>query len=127
LKKILVLILGIIAVVVIFTMVNKSKYPDLPVASISPKKAIEKLNEADQQDLVEISKDDYETWYITENQNGISEVDENIKKFISSNGWEFTGKDGSGLFFKKDSGETLIVTTEMWTKSYFLVKIPSHF
>jgi DNA phosphorothioation-dependent restriction protein DptG len=127
LKKILVFILATIAVVVIFTMVNKSKYPDLPVASISPKEAIEKLNEADQQDLVEISKDDNETWYITEIQNGVSEVDEVIKKFISSSGWGFTGKDGSGLFFKKGSGETLIVTTEMWTTSYFLVKIPSHF
>lgn len=126
-KKILVFIIAIIAVIVMFTVVNMSTYPDLPVNSISPKEAIEKLKKANQIDLVKISQDDNEAWYITENQNGVTEVGENIKKFMSSNEWVFTEKEGSGLFFKKDSGESSVVTTEMWTKKYFLVKVPSHF
>ncbi|PTQ55333.1 MAG: hypothetical protein BSOLF_2436 [Candidatus Carbobacillus altaicus] len=35
-------------------------------------------------------------------------------------------KDGAGLFFEKD-GEELIITTQMWTEKYVLVKIQSKF
>jgi len=52
--------------------------------------------------------------------------DENIKQMIGSNGWEYKEKDGAGLFFEKD-GKRLIATTQMWTKDYVLVKIPSNF
>ncbi|MFZ3590468.1 hypothetical protein ACOI1C_14725 [Bacillus sp. DJP31] len=126
-KKILLIAAAIIAVVVTtFFIVNNWMYPDLPIDSITPKEAIQKLNESDQ-DLVEISKESNRVWYITKNpKSGAVEVDENIKKFISSNGWDFKEIDGSGLFFEKN-GETLIVVKEMWTKRYVLVKVPSHF
>ena len=52
--------------------------------------------------------------------------DENIKQMIGSNGWEYKEKDGAGLLFEKD-GKRLIATTQMWTKDYVLVKIPSNF
>lgn len=45
--------------------------------------------------------------------------DENIKQMIGSNGWEYKEKDGDG--------KRLIATTQMWTKDYVLVKIPSNF
>ena len=126
LKKIWLLPLAIIAVVTFFALFNKWYYPSLPKDSITPKEAIQKLHASDHA-LVEISNDSNVTWYITKNsEKGIQEVDRNIKKLISSNGWEFKEIDGSGLFFEKN-GERLIVSKEMWTKNYVLVKVPSHF
>lgn len=45
---------------------------------------------------------------------------------IGSKGWKFKEKEGSGLFFEKGD-EKLIVTTEMWTGKYVLVKVPENY
>ncbi|WP_391205762.1 hypothetical protein [Psychrobacillus sp. L4] len=120
-------ILGIVIVIIaVFIFVNKSYYPSLPIENLSAKEVIEKLEESDSK-VVEIAFEDEMIWYITRTENeGILVADEYIKKMISSNGWEFKEKDGAGLFFEKD-GESLIATTQMWTKNYVLVKIQSKF
>ncbi|WKA56580.1 hypothetical protein [Planococcus shixiaomingii] len=121
------MILGLfIVVIAVFVFNNNLHYPSLPIEDMSAKEAIEKLKKSDVK-ITEIGADDDSIWYITTSENkGISLVDENIKQMIGSNGWEFKEKDGAGLFFEKD-GNRLIVTTQMWTKNYVLVKIPDNF
>lgn len=117
------IILGIAAVsVVLFMFVNKLYYPSLPIENLSAKEQINKLRNSDEK-IVEFAKDDDSIWYITRSQ---SEIDENIKQMIGSNGWEFTEKEGSGLFFEKEN-EKLIVTTQMWTKKYVLIQVQNKF
>lgn len=117
------IILGIAALsVVLFMFVNKLYYPSLPIENLSAKEQINKLRNSDEK-IVEFAKDDDYIWYITRSQ---SEIDENIKQMIGSNGWEFTEKEGSGLFFEKEN-EKLIVTTQMWTKKYVLIQVQNKF
>ena len=117
------IILGIVMVIVaVFMFVNKSYYPSLPIDHLSAKDALEKLKSSYEK-IVEVATEDDYTWYITKSQ---SEVDENIKQMICSNGWEFKEKEGSGLFFEKE-GERLIATTQMWTKKYVLVQVQNTF
>lgn len=99
------------------------RYPALPAdVESTPKEAVQKLNESDQP-FAEISKDDGATWYIMKNS---EDVNKQIQDFISSKGWAFKEADGNSLFFEKDD-DTLIVSTEMWTGDYRLVKVPAHF
>ena len=126
LKKIGFIIGIMIVIIAMFIFVNNSYYPSLPIANSSAKEVIGKLEESDSK-IVEIVVEDDTIWYITRTDNqGILLADENIKQMIGSNGWEFKEKDGSGLFFEKD-GERLIVTTQMWTKKYVLVKVQSKY
>lgn len=116
-----VVLIGIVAIA-IFIYFNQVRYPALPAdVESTPKEAVQKLNESDQP-LAQISKDDEATWYIMKNEN----VNEQIKQLISSKGWVFKEIDGNSLFFEKDD-ETLIVSTEMWTGNYRLVKVPAPF
>ena len=115
-----------IAVIAVFVFINKLHYPSLPIDDISAKEAIDILKQSDSK-IAEIAVEGDSIWYITSSENkGISISDENIKQMVVSNGWEFKEKDGAGLFFEKD-GKKLIATTQMWTKNYVLVKIPSNF
>ena len=119
------MIIGLfIAVIAVFIFVNKLHYPSLPIDDMSAKEAIDILKESESK-IAEIAVEGDFIWYITRSENkGISIADENLKHMIGSNGWEFKEKDGAGLFFEKD-GRRLIATTQMWTKNYVLVKIPS--
>lgn len=99
------------------------RYPALPAdVESTPKEAVQKLNESDQP-LVQISKDDEATWYIMKNS---EDVNKQIQQLISSKGWVFKNIDGNSLFFEKDD-DVLIVSTEMWTQKYRLVKVPAPF
>jgi len=121
------MILGLfIVVITVFIFINKLHYPSLPIDDISAKEAIDILKESDSK-INEIAVGGDSIWYITSSENkGISIANENIKQMIGSNDWEYKEKDGAGLFFEKD-GKRLIATTQMWTKDYVLVKIPSNF
>jgi len=124
LKKVGMIIGLFIAVIAVFIFVNKLHYPSLPIDDMSAKEAIDILKESESK-IAEIAVEGDFIWYITRSENkGISIADENLKHMIGSNGWEFKEKDGAGLFFEKD-GRRLIATTQMWTKNYVLVKIPS--
>ncbi|MED4531588.1 hypothetical protein ABET51_18695 [Metabacillus fastidiosus] len=121
-KKILLGIIAIIAILGLLIFVNKWYYPQSPVDNLSQKEILNKLNNSDEK-VVLLSKEEDNTWYITKsNNNGILDADEEIKKMISSKGWSFKEKDGNGLFFEKD-GETLIASTQMWTKKYVIVQV----
>lgn len=120
------MILGLfIALITAFIFINKLYYPSLPLDNISAKEVIHKLKESDSK-IAEIAVEGDSIWYITSSEQDISIADTNIKQMIGSNGWEFKEKDGAGLFFEKD-GIRLIVTTQMWTKNYVLVKVPNDF
>lgn len=121
-RRVGILLGAVVVVVAVFMFVNKSYYPSLPIDNLSAKEAIEKLRNSDET-IVEIATDDDYTWYMTKSR---SEVDENIKQMIGANGWEFSAKDGAGLFFEKD-GERLIVTTQMWTGNYVLIQVQNKF
>ncbi|EAE6209422.1 hypothetical protein VC38_14290 (plasmid) [Listeria innocua] len=116
------LVFIIIIIFSIFISLNKLHYPSLPIESITPKEAIQKLNESNQK-LAEISKENEVTWYIIKNT---EDVNGNIEHFVSSNGWVLQKIEGNSLFFEKGN-EILIVSTEMWTNKYRLVKVPSNF
>ncbi|MBU8733280.1 hypothetical protein KM915_25040 [Cytobacillus oceanisediminis] len=112
-----------IILLAIFIYFNQLRYPALPAeVESTPKEAVQKLNESDQP-LVEVSKDNEATWYIMKNS---EDVNKQIQDLISSKGWIFKNIDGNSLFFEKDDDE-LIVSTEMWTNKYRLVKVPAHF
>lgn len=118
-KKIGLLIAALFVVSAVFIDSNKLLYPPLPIDSLTPKEAIQKLN-ASSFDLVALSNDKKATWYLT--ARGIQKVDEDIQQMMANEGWAFLEKEGSGLFFEKND-ERSIVTTEMWTKQYVLVQI----
>ncbi|PIC79427.1 hypothetical protein CSV75_12610 [Sporosarcina sp. P18a] len=116
----------LVVMVSVWIVVNKSYYPSLPIENLSAKEVIRQLNDSDQK-IVEIAAEEDSAWYITRSQNkGISIADETIKEMIGSKGWAFKTKEGSGLFFEKE-GETLLVTTQMWTKKYVLVHVSNQF
>jgi biopolymer transport protein ExbD len=118
-----VVLIGIV-LLAIFIYFNQLRYPALPadVESTTSKEAVQKLNESDQP-LVQISKDNEATWYIMKNG---EDVNKHIEQLVSSKDWVFKEADGNSLFFEKDD-ETLIVSTEMWTNKYRLVKVPAPF
>ena len=125
-KKISLALITAILMAGLFIFVNKLYYPQSPIDNFSAKEILDKLNDSNE-DVVKLSKQDNRTWYITRsNDNGILDTDEKIKKMVSTKGWAFKEKDGSGLFFEKDDGN-LIVTTEMWTSKYVLVKVPANY
>lgn len=116
----------LVVMVAVWIGVNKSYYPSLPIENRSAKEVIGQLNDSDQK-IIEIATEEDFTWYITRSQNdGISVADETIKEMIGSKGWVFKAKEGSGLFFEKE-GQSLLVTTQMWTKKYVLVHVPNEF
>ncbi|MCS1392881.1 hypothetical protein [Lysinibacillus boronitolerans] len=121
-KKIGLLLAALFVVSGVLIDSNKLLYPPLPIDSLTPKEAIQKLN-ASPVDLVALSNDKKATWYLTAiSARGIQKVDEDIQQMMANEGWAFLEKEGSGLFFEKN-GERSIVTTEMWTKQYVLVQI----
>ncbi|WP_342546747.1 hypothetical protein [Lysinibacillus sp. FSL K6-4013] len=121
-KKIGLLLVALFVVIGVLIDSNKLLYPPLPIDSLTPKEAIQKLN-ASPVDLVALSNDKNTTWYLTAiSARGIQKVDEDIQQMMANEGWAFLEKEGSGLFFEKN-GERSIVTTEMWTKQYVLVQI----
>lgn len=121
-KKIGLLLAALFVVIGVLIDSNKLLYPPLPIDSLTPKEAIQKLN-ASPVDLVALSNDKNTTWYLTAiSARGIQKVDEDIQQMMANEGWAFLEKEGSGLFFEKN-GERSIVTTEMWTKQYVLVQI----
>ena len=54
------------------------------------------------------------------------EVNKSIELLMSNNGWTLTQIEGNSLFFKKRN-EVLLVSTQMWTNKYRLVKVPAYF
>jgi hypothetical protein len=125
-KKVGFILSIVIVIIGVFIFVNKLYYPSLPIENLSAKEAIDKLKESDSK-IAEIAIEGDSIWYITSSENkGISIADENIKQMVVSNGWDFKEKYGAGIFFEKEA-KKLIVTTQMWTKNYVLVKIPSNF
>lgn len=123
-KKALLTVGIIILLVGIFIFYNKLYLPPLPIENLSKKTVIEKINDSETR-MVKLSNENGKEWYGIKGEN-ISVANEMIKKMLNQNGWTFKQKDGNGLFFERH-GENLIVSTQMWTGDYVLVKIPAHF
>lgn len=103
---------------------NKSYYPPLPIENISKREVIAKLYHSNEQ-IVYLANENGVDWYII-NKRNTAVADEVIKELVIQNDWSFKQKEGSGLFFEKQ-GKNLIVSTQMWTGNYVLVKIPDNF
>lgn len=123
-QKVIVSIGLIILLVGTFVFYNKLYLPPLPIENISKKTVIEKINDSETR-MVKLPNENGKEWYVIKEGN-ISAADEMIKVMLNQNGWIFKEKDGSGLFFERH-GKSLIVTTQMWTGDYVLVKIPAKF
>lgn len=125
-KKIVLIVIGMFLIAGSFIVVNKLYYPPSPILHLSAKDILHTLNDSNE-GVVMLTKEEDRTWYITRsNNNGIEKADEKIKEMVRSRGWSFKDKEGSGLIFEKN-GERLIVTTEMWTSKYVLVKVPENY
>ncbi|MFE3577461.1 hypothetical protein [Lysinibacillus sp. NPDC059133] len=122
-KKVIVTIGIIILLVGAFVFYNKLYLPPLPIEHISKKTVIEKVNDSETR-MVKLSNENGQEWYGI--KGNISAADEMIKEMLDQNGWIFKQKEGNGLFFERH-GESLIVSTQMWTGDYVLVKIPANF
>ncbi|MEB2298935.1 hypothetical protein LAV72_04775 [Lysinibacillus xylanilyticus] len=123
-KKMLVTIGLIIFLVGAFVFNNKLYLPPLPIENLSKKTVIEKINDSETR-MVKLSNENGYEWYVIKERN-LSAADEMIKEMLDQNGWIFKQKEGNGLFFERH-GENLIVSTQMWTGDYVLVKIPANF
>lgn len=123
-KKVLLTIGIIIFFVGAFVFYNKLYFPQLPIENISKKAVLEKINDSDSK-LIKLSNENGHEWYVI-NERNTSLADEMIKNMLDQNGWIFEQKDGNGLFFERH-GENLIVSTQMWTGDFVLVKIPTNF
>ncbi|MFJ7979886.1 hypothetical protein ACIQ1D_06200 [Lysinibacillus xylanilyticus] len=123
-KKVLLTIGIIIFLVGAFMFYNKLYLPSLPIENISKKTVIEKINDSETR-MVKLSNENGQEWYVIKERD-TSVADEMIKEMLNQNGWTFKQKDGNGLFFERH-GESLIVSTQMWTGNYVLVKIPINF
>jgi len=123
-KKVIVTIGIIIFLFAAFVFYNKFYLPPLPIENISKKTVIEKINDSETR-MVKLSNENGQEWYVIKGGN-ISAADEIIKEKLNQNGWIFKQKEGSGLFFERHD-ENLIVSTQMWTGDYVLVKIPANF
>ncbi|MFG6116872.1 hypothetical protein ACGTN9_17100 [Halobacillus sp. MO56] len=118
-----VIIIGVLAVLLgIVAFDSKIYYPTLPIESVSKKEVLESLND-NTEEIVKIAEENNYGWYITLIEQG--KAYENLKNFISKNGWQFQKQEGSGFIFEKDD-KTLIVTTQMWTGNYVIVKTPMY-
>ena len=103
-----------------FLYINKLYYPPHPIESISKKQLYTAGTNAEKT-LQFVTNSNNVDWYITKSHNDINQI---LQQFVEQQGWEFIMQDGSGYFFKKDE-ETIIITTEMWSSKFKLVKIPS--
>lgn len=123
-KKVLLTIGIIIFLVGVFVFYNKLYLPQLPIENISKKTVIEKIKDSETQ-MVKLSNENGLEWYVIKERD-TSVADEMISEMLDQNGWTFKQKEGNGLFFERH-GENLIVSTQMWTGDYVLVKIPANF
>ncbi|MFC9540202.1 hypothetical protein ACFTQ7_10000 [Lysinibacillus sp. NPDC056959] len=123
-KKVLLTIGIIIFLVGAFVFYNKLYLPPLPIENISKKTVIEKIKDSKIQ-MVKLSSENGQEWYVIKERD-TSVADEMIREMLDQNGWTFKQKEGNGLFFERH-GENLIVSTQMWTGDYVLVKIPAKF
>lgn len=122
-KKIILVVTGILFIAGIFILVSKLYDPPSPIPHFSAKEILHTLDDTNDE-VIMLTKEDNQTWYMTKsNNNGVEEADAKIKEMLTSKGWSYKDKDGSGLIFEKNS-EKIIVTTEMWTSKYVLIKVP---
>lgn len=117
-RTVVIILLAIASLALLYE--SKIYYPPHPIESVS-KKQLYDIGESAINQLQFVTNTDKRDWYITKNSN---EVNKLLKQFGKEQGWQFTGQDGSGYFFKK-ADETLIITVEMWSKKFKLIKVPS--
>lgn len=123
--KKLILAIGLICVIVgTLVFINKPYYPPLPIGNMSKKEMLKKVNPSQSQ-MINLTNENGQEWYII-SERDMSEAGEKIKELVHQYDWTFKQKEGSSLFFEKQN-EQLIVSTQMWTSDYVLVKIPANF
>nr|WP_082892118.1 hypothetical protein [Sutcliffiella horikoshii] len=114
-------IITLIAIILgILAYNSRFYYASLPMESVSKKEVLQSIDESSEP-IVKIANEDGYDWFITRMEQGKGA--ENMKQLLKEQGWEFEYQEGGGYFFKK-SDQSLIVTTQMWTGEYVLVKVP---
>lgn len=118
-RTVVIILLALASLALLYE--SKIYYPPHPIESVS-KKQLYDIGENAINRLQFVTHTDKRDWYITKNSN---EVNKLLKQFGKEQGWQFTRQDGSGYFFKK-ANKTLIITVEMWSKKFKLIKVPSN-
>ncbi|MER2107171.1 MAG: hypothetical protein ABS949_09550 [Solibacillus sp.] len=118
-KPILIIsILFALAAALVFN--SKLYYPALPIETVTKKEVLEKVKLGEP--ITALAIENGKHWYIIQERNQ-ARADALLIDMLRQDGWHFTEKDGSGLFFQCD-GKRLIVTTQKWTGDYVLVDVP---
>lgn len=114
--------IALLCIVLVFLYSSKLYYPPAPMESISKKELVSAGEEALNK-LVYTTSENGHDWYImsTDSSKSGSEL---IQQMAKAYGWQFIEQLGSGYIFERN-GEQLIITTEMWSKQFQLVKVPA--
>ncbi|MFC8688928.1 hypothetical protein [Brevibacillus porteri] len=98
-------------------------YPALPFDSKSKREVTELLGE-NTGTIVKLTTEENVDWYgYGPHANQASAADA-MKRAMTEKGWTFIQQEGAGYFFERGE-EKLIITSQMWTGSYVLFRIPA--
>ncbi|MDZ5472232.1 hypothetical protein SM124_10780 [Bacillus sp. 31A1R] len=95
--------------------------PQSPIKSISNTEVLTKAIFSDKV-LTPLGDEGEYTYYITKHENGAFK--QKVIDFMMSKDYSFLTQEGSGLFFEKEDKE-VVLTTQMWTRKYVILKVPN--
>lgn len=108
--------------VLLYTIVTKAYYPALPIDHLSKQTALKSLN-SNQEGLVKLADEEQFSWYgYKGNQADGSRM---LQLAMQERDWTFKEQEGAGYFFLDKDQQIKIVTSQMWTSSYVLYKVPN--
>jgi hypothetical protein len=113
-------IISLIVILGILAYNSRFYYPTLPIDSVSKKVVLQSIDDS-LEPIVKIANEDGYDWFIAQAKQG--DYRDALKKMMGEHGWEFEYQEGGGYFFEKGD-HRLIVSTQMWTGKYVLVKVP---
>lgn len=119
-RKTIIVIVLLLALAALCAFNSKLHYPALPIETLTKKEVLEKVKIGEP--ITALAIENGKHWYIIQERDQ-ARADALVIDMLRQDGWHFTEKDGSGLFFHRD-GERLIVTTQKWTGDYSLVDVP---
>lgn len=112
--------IAIMCLSLLYVYSSKMYYPPAPIDTISKKELVSKGTDA-LNTLVYVANSNDQDIYIirTDSSTSVSKI---IEQVANEHNWTFIEQLGSGYIFERE-GEQSIVTTEMWSKKFQLVKI----
>ncbi|QDX92746.1 hypothetical protein EEL32_22660 [Brevibacillus laterosporus] len=108
----------LLGVFVVYLWIDNLPYPPLPLASMPVERAMAMVKEQPDH-LVNIGKEGGYEYYMMEGSQ--KEAAELLKHKMDKNGYRFVEQQGAGYFFDRN-GQKQVVTSNMWTGNYVILK-----